>query len=93
MTRDELKPLAKVYFQNPLCSVIYGTEDRHFFNDELLAKRHANQEKVLYYSYTREDFAKKKKSESVKPEKVETKKAEVPKENKPDVKPSVKKGK
>ena len=39
MTRDELKPLAKVYFQNPLCSIIYGTEDRHFFNDELLAKK------------------------------------------------------
>jgi hypothetical protein len=76
MTRDELKVLAKGYFvSNSSRQIIYGTEDRHFFNEENEAQRYCGMDKQ-YYPFIREDFAKQKRVEPKKPTetKVEAKK-------------------
>jgi hypothetical protein len=95
MAKEDLKSLAKVYFDDPSRSVIWGTEDRHFFDMEILAKRHciANGG-VAYYEFVREDFYKPRKKQA--PAKSEEKpkesvKEEVKKEESKKVQPSAKK--
>ena len=65
MTKDELKPLAKVYFDNNKALFeIFGTEDRHFFYEEIQAKRYCGKDKIFFH-FTPVDFGKKKKVHSV----------------------------
>lgn len=85
MTKEQLMKLAKTYFDNkPGLLKIFGTEDKHFFTEEIHAIRFCKREKE-YFLFTREDFAKKKAIPKPKPE--EEVKAEVPKEiQKPEAK-------
>lgn len=59
MTKEELLPLAKQYFDSdPKRIVIFGTEDKHFFNNEGDAKYYCKEIKK-YFPFTKEDFDKK----------------------------------
>lgn len=61
MTKDELKPLAKVYFDNNKALFeIFGTEDRHFFYEEIQAIRYCGKDKIFFH-FAPVDFGKKKK--------------------------------
>ncbi|MDH4127169.1 MAG: hypothetical protein OEV44_00335 [Spirochaetota bacterium] len=58
MTKEELLTLAKQYFDSDLDrTVIFGTEDKHFFNNEGDAKYYCKDLKK-YFLFTREDFNK-----------------------------------
>ena len=86
MTRDELKPLAKQYFvSNSGLDKIYGTEDRHFFYEEIHAQRHCKAD-ILYHCFTPEDFAKKKKVAEPKAPIVDNQEVKKPETKKPDAK-------
>jgi hypothetical protein len=59
MTKEDLMPLAKTYFDSgSKRTVIYGTEDKHFFNTESDAMYYCKQS-VKFYSFHRSDFEKK----------------------------------
>lgn len=56
MTKAELLPLAKQYFDNnKSLTVIYGTEDKHFFYEEGYAITYCKGGKI-YFPFTPEDF-------------------------------------
>lgn len=89
MGKSELLPLAKVYFDhNKNLEVIYGTEDKHFFYEEIYAQRYKNENKVEFFTFTKEDFVvKKKKTEPKKEEPVK----EEPQNEEPKAKTTSKK--
>jgi hypothetical protein len=88
MTKEELMPLAKTYFDSDKTRlVIFGTEDKHFFNTEGDAKHYCKDSKE-YYSFHKHDFDKPKPVKKVvkeepkaevksEPAKVEAEKVEV----------------
>jgi hypothetical protein len=56
MTKEELLPLAKTYFDSSSDLVeIFGTEDSHFWYREIQAKKFCKGEKV-YFRFTPADF-------------------------------------
>jgi hypothetical protein len=60
MTKNELLPLAKTYFDsNKDLKEIFGTEDKHFWYKEIQAVRFCKGDK-LYFKFTPEDFEEKK---------------------------------
>lgn len=81
MTKKELLPLAKLYFDhNPERIEIFGTEDKHFFNNEGDAKAYCRDLKQ-YYHFTPVDFdekiqERKEKEEKAKKEAIEKEKQE-----------------
>ena len=59
MTKQDLLPLAKTYFDSsPELNEIFGTEDRHFWYREIQAIKYCGV-KLLYFRYTPEDFEEK----------------------------------
>lgn len=65
MTKEDLMPLAKTYFDStPDLVEIFGTEDKHFFLREIQAQKYCKREKE-YFNFNAEDF-KEKKEESIK---------------------------
>jgi hypothetical protein len=67
MTKEQLLPLAKVYFNhNKGLLSIYGTEDKHFFYEEIHAIRHCGKEKK-FFMFTQEDFVVEKPKAKQKP--------------------------
>jgi len=72
MTKKELLPLAKIYFDSDKLRIeIFGTEDKHFFNTENDVKSYCKVDKQ-YYRFTLEDFDANKTEEK---EKAESEKA------------------
>jgi len=62
MTKKELSPLAKTYFDSsPELKEIYGTEDKHFWYKEIQAINYCKREKE-YFKFVKEDFEKPKKA-------------------------------
>lgn len=56
MTKKELLPLAKQYFDNNKSLFkIYGTEDKHFFYEKIHAVKYCGVKKV-FFTFTPEDF-------------------------------------
>lgn len=61
MTKEELLPLAKTYFDSDKNrTLIFGTEDKHFFNSEGDAKHYCKDSKE-YYTFHESDFEQPKK--------------------------------
>lgn len=59
MTKEQLLPLAKTYFDSsPELKEIFGTEDQHFWYKEIQAKKYCKMEKQ-YFRFTPEDFEQK----------------------------------
>jgi hypothetical protein len=89
MTKEELLPLAKTYFDSDKNrTVIFGTEDKHFFNSEGDAKYYCKDLKKFYPFY-KSDFEQPKKV--VKQVKVVEVKKEEPKKEVKSVKTEPKK--
>ena len=62
MTKEDLLPLAKTYFDSsPELKEIYGTEDRHFWYKEIQAINYCKREKK-YFKFVKADFEKPKKA-------------------------------
>lgn len=60
MTKNDLLPLAKTYFDSSQeLQVIYGTADGHFWYKEIQCQRYSNKNKVQYFRFEKADFDKK----------------------------------
>jgi hypothetical protein len=56
MTKQDLLPLAKTYFDSsPELKEIFGTEDKHFFYKEIQAQKYCKRERE-YFHYVPSDF-------------------------------------
>ena len=88
LTREELKPSAKIYFVDKTRLEIFGTQDKQFFYTADEAKKYCNG-KMLFFRYDREDFIQKR-IKVEKKEKIEVKEESI-KTEKPPVKKSPKK--
>ena len=87
MTKEDLMPLARTYFDSdPQRTEIFGTEDRHFFNSEGDAKYYCKTDKKYFY-FHKSDFEKKQEIKKV----IEISKVVESKEDKPIKKVTVKK--
>jgi hypothetical protein len=61
MTKEDLLPLAKQYFDaDPMRTEIYGTEDKHFFNSVSDVKYYCKTNKE-YFHFVKNDFQEKPK--------------------------------
>jgi uncharacterized protein YaaQ len=70
MTKEELLPLAKTYFDSdPNRTIIFGTEDKHFYNTIGDVKNYCKSEKE-YFTFTKDDF--KEKVKVTKPKEVKS---------------------
>jgi len=90
MTKEDLMPLAKTYFDSdPKRTEIYGTEDRHFFNTKSDVEYYCKTDKKYFY-FQKIDFEKKSEIKDIKNVIEVPKKAES-KEEKPVKKVTIKK--